>query len=199
MRKLLSGLSAALLALTALTPGVALAASPVTINNAANTSSACVTSGALCVTLAGTVLPQTGTNVAVTPTIQNASYASGNCMGGFQTVAMGTSASVLNAITLASKGGLATAKQLYLFSANPTGSTCTDKSTFTIAAADVSKVIATVSLTPTAPTGTTITFATAGSQGYGLPSGGTFYVAIVETATETPASTSDLVLTFSAF
>ena len=141
----------------------------------------------------------TGTNITITPTIQNAQYVSGNCMGGFQTVALGTAASVLNQVNLLSKGGLATAKQIYLFSANPSGSTCTDKSTFTLAAADVSKVMSIFSLTPAAPTGTTVTFAAQTSVGLGVPSGGTIYAAVVDTATETPGSTSDLVLNFSAF
>lgn len=151
------------------------------------------------ITISGGGASQTGINVSVIPTIQNASYVSGNCMGGFQTVAMGTGVSVLNGLTLASKGGLVTAKQVYLFSASPAASTCIDKSTFTIAAADVSKVITTFSITPAAPTGTTTTFATQGALGLGIPSGGTFYAAIVETTTETPGSTSDLVLNFTAF
>lgn len=141
----------------------------------------------------------TGINVADTPTIQNAAYASGNCMGGFQTIAMGSGASILSSVSLASQGGLATAKQIYIFDANPTGSTCTDKSTFTIATADLSKLMATFSLTPAAPTGTTKTFAANGSMGLGLPSGGLIYAAVVETASETPASTTDLVLNFSGF
>lgn len=139
----------------------------------------------------------TGWNVSVTPTIQNAAYASGNCMGGFQSVSAGSTASVLNQLTLSSKGGLTTAKQLYVFSANPGGSTCTDKSTFTIAAADVGKVIGTYAITPAAPTGTTITFGSLG--GLGLGTGSTFYFAIVETASETPASTTDLTVAASGF
>lgn len=140
----------------------------------------------------------TGIDVAITPTIQNAAYASGNCMGGFQTVALGSSVSVLSQISLASQGGLATAKQIYIFSANPTGSTCTDKSTFTIATADLSKLIYTGSITPAAPTGTTKTWGALSNLALGIYSGGTVYAAIVETASETPASTTDLVMTFSA-
>jgi hypothetical protein len=174
--------------------GPAFAAAPVTPVDTNNIPLG--TSGNPLYTTAGT---PTGANVSITPTIQNASYVSGNCMGGFQTVATGTSTSVLNAITLASKGGLATAKQVYIFSANPSASTCTDKGTFTINSADVSKVIATTSITPAAPTGTTITFGTASSLGYGIPSGGTVYIAIVETTTETPASVSDLILNVTAF
>jgi hypothetical protein len=141
----------------------------------------------------------TGTTVTVTPTIQNASYVSGNCMGGFQTVALGATASVLNSASLSSQGGLATAKQIYVFDANPSGSTCTDKSTFTIATADLSKLVTSFTLTPSAPTGTTKTIAVSPNLGFGLPSGGTVYLAIVESTTETPASTTDLVVKLTAF
>lgn len=137
--------------------------------------------------------------VSVTPTIQNAAYASTNCMGGFQTVALGSSVSVLNQIGIFSKGGLATAKLLYVFSANPSASTCTDKSTFTLNAADVSKVMLIVSLTPATTTGTSVTSAFASNIGLGVPSGGTVYLAIVDTATETPGTTSDLVVNLGAF
>lgn len=140
---------------------------------------------------------QTGFNVSATPTIQNAAYASGNCMGGFQTVALGTTGSNLSQVGLSSKGGLATSKQVYLFSANPSSSTCTDKSTFTLNAADVGKLMRSFSLVPVAPAGTTVTTAAQPNLGLGVPSGGTIYVAIVETATETPATTTDLVLSFS--
>lgn len=136
----------------------------------------------------------TGFNVAATPTIQNASYVSGNCMGGFQTVALGASSTVLSQVMLASKGGLVTAKQIYIFSASPASSTCTDKSTFTLNAADLSKLMTTFSLTPAAPTGTTVSQAAQSNMALGLPTSGTVYVAVVETATETPATTTDLVL-----
>lgn len=141
----------------------------------------------------------TGGFVAATPAIQNAAYASGNCMGGFQTVALGSTASILSQISVASQGGLATAKQIYVFSANPSGSTCTDKSTFTIATADLPKLIWSGSITPAAPTGTTKSWGNAPSLALGIPSGGTVYVAMVDTTTETPATTTDLTLGFSVF
>lgn len=139
----------------------------------------------------------TGNNVSITPTIQNASYVSGNNMGGLQTIAMGTTVSVLNQISLQSKGGLLTAKQIYVFFANPTGSTFTDKGTFTLAAADVSKVLVIFSITPAAITGASSTYAAQSNMGLGIPA--TIYLAIVETATETPGTTTDLVLNLSAF
>lgn len=142
----------------------------------------------------------TGFNVSVTPTIQNASYAAGACMGGVQAITLPANATVLNSLTLSSQGGLATSKVLYVFSANPTASTCTDKSAFVLGAADVSKLLiapAQSALAPVAPiSGTTVASATAAALGVSLTAGvGKIWVAIVETATETPATTGDLVLT----
>src|SRR5580658_5909079 len=137
-------------------------------------------------------LSATGLNVTITPTIQNAQYVSGNNMGGLQTVTFGSTQSVLNQVTLASQGGLATAKEIYVFAANPTASTFTDKGTFTIATADLSKLVAAFSLTPTAPARVTYPRADERNMGIGVPSGGIVHLAIVETATETPDSTTDL-------
>jgi hypothetical protein len=137
--------------------------------------------------------------VSVTPTIQNASYVSGNCMGGFQAVAAARTSGgsgIVNKVTLISKGALVAAKQIFLFTANPSASTCTDKGAFTIAAADLPKLIATFSLTPAVPTGGAASEAEASSLGDQFVTSGNanIYAAIVETTTETPASTSDLVL-----
>ena len=66
-------------------------------------------------------------------------------------------------------------------------------------AADVSKVIWAGQITPAAQTGATPTFGSASSLALGIPSGGTVYAAIVETTTETPATTTDLVLNASGF
>ena len=159
------------------------------------------TDGYGCVTGTLSLTPSpTGANVSVTPTIQNSSYVSGNCMGGFKAVSLGTAQSVLSQIMLSSQGGLITGKVLYVFSANPTGSTCTDKGTFTLAAADVSKLmVSPISINPFVSTGATASMGAASNLGLGIPSGGVVYVGIVETATETPATTTDLVLNFSAY
>lgn len=137
---------------------------------------------------------------STTPTIQNAAYVSGNCMGGFQTVSVARTSGgsgLINKFILVSQGGLATTKQIYIFSTNPSGSTCTDKSTFTLAAADMGKLIGTFALTPSAPTGTTRSEAENANMATDFVTSGNtnIYVAIVETASETPATTSDLVFT----
>ena len=137
--------------------------------------------------------------VATTPAIQNAAYALGNCMGGFQAVAVARysgAPGILNRFILASNGGGTTPLTIYVFGQNPTGSTCTDKSTFTLAAADISKQIcAPFALTPAAPVGTTVTMAeNASMQCHFITSGNAnIYIAIVSGGAWTPASTTDLV------
>jgi hypothetical protein len=145
-------------------------------------------------------LPQVGPpgfNVASTPTIQNAAYAANNNVGGLLTIAAGSLASVLNNVTLSSKSGSVIAKALWLFHTNPSASTFTDKGTFSIAAADVSKIMCQpLQLTPQGSNGPSTTSVTIANLGLGLLSGGTFYAALAETAADTPASTTDLVLLF---
>lgn len=136
---------------------------------------------------------------SVTPTVQNAQYVPGNCMGGFQPISVGSTAGlsgILNKITMISKGADTAAKQLYVFTSNPSSSTCTDKGAFTIAAADLPKWIATLPMTLAVPSGGAASEAEASSLGdHFVTSGNTdLYVAIVEAATSTPASTSDLLL-----
>ena len=143
-------------------------------------------------------------NTTSIPTIQNAAYASGNCMGGFNALTVARTNGggiILDTFGLRSVGGGTTAIQVYIFNANPSASTCTDKSTFTINSADIDKIIAggTFQLIPAAVTGTSITFAyqsnmalstiAGGSSGSGVQ---TIYYALVSAGTWTPASTTDL-------
>lgn len=146
-------------------------------------------------------------SIASTPTVQNAAYSSGNAIGGLQTVpffrTVGQPTGILNNISVASKGGSTTAITLYIFEANPTASTCTDKSAFSLNAADVSKLVTTIPvvLTPAVVgAGTTTTFA---SQQLPLSIRNSetavalnFYVCAVVGGSVTPASTTDLVFKF---
>lgn len=146
-------------------------------------------------------------SIASTPTVQNAAYSSGNAIGGLQTIAFFRTiqqpTGILNNISVASKGGSTTAMTLYIFEANPTGSTCTDKSAFALAAADVAKLVTTIPvvLTPAVVgAGATVTFA---SQQLPLSVRNSetavalnFYVCAVVGGSVTPASTTDLVFKF---
>ena len=150
---------------------------------------------------AGTYVGQVGgydTGVSVTPTIQNAAYASGNAVGALQTVAVfRTSAQpsgILTGIFLAWKGTETTGLTFYVFDTNPTGSTCTDKSAFSLATTDVPKlIIPPFTLTAAAPTvGTTTTSAASLFSPFSIKNGDgaatvNLYVCAVSGGTFTPA------------
>lgn len=157
----------------------------------------------------GMALAQTGAwpTVTVTPTVQNAAYASGNCVGGFNPIVFSPANSqggVVTNVRVASVSGQTTGYTVYLFSANPTASTCTDKSTFTLAAADVSKLIAApFVLTPSVATGGTLSFAESANLVRPTGAGGgagsrTLYEALVANGAVTPGSTTDIQITVGA-
>ncbi len=142
-------------------------------------------------------------NVATTPTIQNASYVSGNCMGGFQAVSLARvsgGSGIINKFSLISTGGGTTTLQVYIFDSNPSGSTCTDKSTFSIATADQSKLLTTFAVLPAVLTGVTMTEAELSNMAAPFKTNGNanVYVGIVSAGTWTPASTTDLIFRLGA-
>jgi hypothetical protein len=83
--------------------------------------------------------------VTAAPTVTAASaYASGNAVGGLITLAAinrQSGASIyVQSVTVASKSAQTAQFDLVFFNANPTASTCTDKTAFSVAAADASKL-----------------------------------------------------------
>jgi hypothetical protein len=137
----------------------------------------------------------------VTPTIQNAAYVAGNALGGLQTVSVFRTAggsAKLNNISLWSKGGATVNVTFYIFTSNPTSSTCTDKAAFSLNAADVAKLIATTPpvLTPhVVGSGTTDT-ADAWQSPVSMSNGDSttnIYVCLVAGGSVTPATTTDYV------
>lgn len=130
-----------------------------------------------------------------TATVQNASYASGNSIGGLISFTLDRTASgLLQSVGLQFIGGATTAINGTCFDANPTGSTFTDKGTFTIAAADEAKRINKnlFQLTPVAQTGDSVTAASVDNYAQPFTSTGTIWCAFVSTGTFTPASTTDM-------
>lgn len=151
----------------------------------------------------------TGTRVSSTPTVTNNAYSSGNCLGGFNAVTIAAANGqgiLLNSVDVKSIGGSTPTVTVYVFDSNPSASTCTDRSTFTLNSADVDKLVAPpFGLTLVAPTGATTTFATQGNMGRMFLAGGsassgvkTLYYALVSGSSFTPGSTSDIHLTFQA-
>jgi hypothetical protein len=146
-------------------------------------------------------------DVSVTPNVQNASYSSGNAIGGLQTITPFRSVQptgILNNISVLSNGGSTTPITLYIFKANPSATICTDKSAFVLAAADQNKLINAVPpvLTPAVVgAGTTATTASQQSpisiRNQDAPATTKLYICPVVGGTVTPASTSDLVFGYS--
>lgn len=128
--------------------------------------------------------------------VQNAAYALGNDIGGLITLKLQQITSGnLQTISAQFVGGTATTLLGYCFDSLPTGSTFTDKGTFSIAAADLPKLINKVpfSLTTAVPAAGT-TSSSAAAQTLALPYNATssIYCAFVATAAFTPTSTTDL-------
>ena len=131
----------------------------------------------------------------VTPTVQNAQYVSGNDIGGLVSFTLPRTASgLLQSVGIQFVGGATTAINVTCFDSNPTGSTFTDKSTFTIAAADEAKRInkSLFQLTPVAATGDSVTAASIDNYAQPFNSTATIYCAYVATGTFTPATVTDM-------
>jgi len=148
-------------------------------------------------------------NISNTPTVQNAAYSASNAIGGWQQISAFRTTTqpsgVLNYIQVASKGGSTTALTIYGFnkSSAALSSTCTDKSAFSLAAADLSSMLPgfPIILTPVISQGTTITSAsqsilTSVKNTDGTPTQNLTFCAVVG-GSVTPASTTDLVFNFS--
>lgn len=154
--------------------------------------------GAIAALPAGSALigsTSTAGRVEVTATVQNASYVSGNSLGGLISFTLPrTATGILQSVSVQFVGGATTQVNEFCFDANPTGSTFTDKSTFTIAAADEAKRINKTgfALTPAAVTGDAVTGAAVDNYAKPFSSTGTIYCAVVSTGTFTPATTTDM-------
>jgi len=139
--------------------------------------------------------------VSIAPTVQNAAYSASNSLGGLQTLSafrLSAHSGIFNRLWLGSKGGSTVAMTVYVFDANPTNSTCTDKTAFSLASADLAKLaFAPFVITPAAPQGATQTvgeFSTVASLANAdSPQTTNIYLCIVANASVTPASTSDIV------
>lgn len=145
-------------------------------------------------------------SIAFTPTVQNAAYASGNAIGGLQTVNFFQNGArfsgVIDIFDVYSAGGSTTPLTFYIFDKTPIATTCTDKSALVVGAADLPKLaVAPFTLTPAAPTGTTISSAqlvqATSIRNADIIRGSSVYVCIVVGGTVTPATTTDLTVKFS--
>ena len=143
-------------------------------------------------------------SIAVQPTVQLAAYASGNSLGGLQTIPVfqqnGQYQGTLYGVSIANANAATATVTVYLFDTLPTATTCTDKAAFVLGAADVPKLaVAPFTLTPAAPTGTTRTFAQLAMIASVLnkdsaPRTPNLYACLIVGGAVTPVSTTDYTL-----
>lgn len=154
----------------------------------------------------GTVISGSSSQVADTPTITAGAYVSGNCIGGFRSLAIATrngqSGRLTNFSVFGQSAAISPTLVAYFFDASPASSTCTDRGAFTLSTVDVNKLI-------TSPQAVTVTFAggsltpTVGSIAFaperpfiagGSTNSGvsTIFYAMVATSSMTPITASDI-------
>lgn len=151
--------------------------------------------------------------VAQTVTASSA-YASGNAVGGLMTIAGAARVSgslgaagtggILQNVAVDSKSAQTAAMEVWIFDANPSGSTCTDKTGFVLATADFDKVIGVAAVPTTAAnnsgwfSGSTGSVGQANNQAmaYDLSSATSLFGCMVTRGTPTFAATTDISLKY---
>jgi hypothetical protein len=145
------------------------------------------------------VVPQTVT--------ASSAYTSGNAVGGLITIAnaarvsgsagaSGTSG-LLQSVSVDAKSAQTTQMDLLLFNANPSGTTCTDKTALAVAAADWNKWIGTAHITDWTSGGTpSMGQAQNLAMPYVLASSTTLYGCLVTRSTPTFTATTDISVNF---
>lgn len=139
---------------------------------------------------------QVTTTVAQTVTASSA-YSTGNAVGGLVTIAnagrIAAGTGLLQSVTINSKSVQSARIDVVLFRANPTASTCTDKTAFSVAAADFDKVFGVAHVTDWTVLGTpSVGQAQNLAMPYSIASGTSLYACLVVRGTPTFASTSDI-------
>ena len=140
-------------------------------------------------------------SISVPMTVTASAYIASKSLGGLYTVPVfrsGLSGARLQWASVRSSSGVTPTLTIYVFNANPTGSTCTDTSSFALVAADVPKLVYTSSLTLAAPQGSTPTAGTT-AMNLGLSFNNTdatqtnkaYVCIVVGSGGVTPASTTD--------
>jgi hypothetical protein len=135
--------------------------------------------------------------VTQTPTVTASSaYASGNAVGGLLTFSLATQGAgtgLIQGTWLNLKSAQTATTWLLLFSANPSSTTVTDKTAFSLNAADYDKWIGTIVISQCFTAGTpSLCQAMGGAVPIKIPLGTTLYGVLVTQGTPTFASTSDV-------
>lgn len=147
-------------------------------------------------------------NASVIPTVQNAAYAAGQSLGGLQTISVGSTNSLtgmLNNIRVGSNGGSTVSVVAYVWSKNPSGTTCTDKTNFSVSQTDNAYLVAPpqlISLATVVSAQDATTYGAVTNLAGNFLNGSTntnLYVCLLANASVTPATTSDYRLNLNGF
>ncbi len=135
--------------------------------------------------------------IAVAVAVTAAAYTAGNVMGGviaFPGALRSPSLSgILNSVRVSDKKANSDARELWLFNANPAGSTFTDKAAPAIAAVDIPKIIGRYVLgAPNSALGTHASYQLDGIGKVIQAAATTLYGVLLTQGAPTPASTSDI-------
>jgi hypothetical protein len=141
------------------------------------------------------------------PTVTASAYTANFAIGGLQIVPIfrlpGQPSAILNAIGVASKGGVTASEAIYAFTRKPS-STCTDFAAFALNSADLPYLVPgfPVTITPASTAGTTQTIGAATGLNLTISNADVavttnVYFCAVTLGTPTPASTTDLIFTYS--
>lgn len=146
----------------------------------------------------GSVIGRTAV-ATVTPTVTASAYTAGNVVGGkltFSSMLDTALSGILQSIHVVSKTALTAGLKLYLFNADPSSSTFTDKSAPSIHASDFAKLIGVYPLSqPDSGLGTHAVWLLDSIGKLFNASGSTLYAVLITTGTPTPGSTSDFSVT----
>lgn len=142
------------------------------------------------------VAPASAQQLNVTPPVTNGAYASGNSLGGLVSFTVSTpfnATGIIQSFATNSQGGSTPALDIFFFNANPTGTTCTDKTNFALGAADDVKIIGVAQITSWIAAGTpTQGQALQLAMTYLLGSSQTIWACVVTRSIFTPATTTDI-------
>lgn len=143
-------------------------------------------------------------SVTATPTVSVGAHTVGQSLGGLITMSVfrpNNPAGIISFIAYASKAGQTTAATVYIFDTKPSASTtCTDGQTFSLAAADMSKVAFNpVAITPAVPQSGTMAMGQSvvvqSARNGDNPFTQNLYACVVANGTITTGSASDTILT----
>lgn len=136
-----------------------------------------------------------GFDVTVTPTVTAGAYTAGNIMGALMSFPTGTTGAVIvNEISVMIKAAVTPSLNFVLLTADPTSTTKTDKTAYSLNAADTFKVRKTIPVTTLYDHGTPNEYSSGGINLVVRPGGDTdiLYGLLIDGTGVTLTSTSDI-------